>query len=60
MNGPLLKTYLMVLGNNSFVQIYILLFGLLGQLKGSSVLGTILKGRLLKGVGRWVHQKEIY
>ena len=23
-------------------------------------LGTIHKGRLLKGVGRWVHQKEIY
>ena len=22
--------------------------------------GTIHKGRLLKGVGRWVHQKEIY
>ena len=25
-----------------------------------SKLGTIHKGRLLKGVGRWVHQKEIY
>ena len=24
------------------------------------ILGTIHKGRLLKGVGRWVHQKEIY
>jgi hypothetical protein len=24
------------------------------------VLGAIHKGRLLKGVGRWVHQKEIY
>ena len=23
-------------------------------------LGAIHKGRLLKGVGRWVHQKEIY
>ena len=23
-------------------------------------LGTIHKGRLLKGVGRWVHRKEIY
>ena len=23
-------------------------------------LGIIHKGRLLKGVGRWVHQKEIY
>ena len=25
-----------------------------------NTLGTIHKGRLLKGVGRWVHQKEIY
>ena len=25
-----------------------------------NALGTIHKGRLLKGVGRWVHQKEIY
>ena len=25
-----------------------------------TILGTIHKGRLLKGVGRWVHQKEIY
>ena len=24
------------------------------------IIGTIHKGRLLKGVGRWVHQKEIY
>ena len=23
-------------------------------------LGVIHKGRLLKGVGRWIHQKEIY
>ena len=30
------------------------------NLNGQITKGAIHKGRLLKGVGRWVHQKEIY
>ena len=45
--GPLLRREVKIYINNRFFPVYF-------------HLGTIHKGRLLKGVGRWVHQKEIY